>query len=328
MLSEKSHMKYCVVDDSGIGRTRAERPSGDLLIADAVGTGCSNRRDDVLVVQSLLNVAYARVRVPPRTIPVTGVVDADTQTAIVQFQRAQLGGSDGRVDPGGATLARLNAVAAGLPRSTASARYSSLLSPVAAALDATPLARGWAADARAHLELLLASRTLGRSTRSLATVNTHFHLDRDATRSREAISRLIDVFGRIEGVLDAAAEVFREGGPMVESPVVEAPLGALHESDPVLRTITFRPGFAECGRNTRAALILHACAHFVGDADEIAHFALEFPAPDGAPHELGARNYCQLTPAEALCNASSYAAFAIHAATGSDQRFGARNTRL
>jgi hypothetical protein len=28
------------------------------------------------------------------------------------------------------------------------------------------------------------------------------------------------------------------------------------------------------------------------------------------------------------CNASSYAAFAIHAASGSDQRFGARDTRL
>jgi hypothetical protein len=33
-------------------------------------------------------------------------------------------------------------------------------------------------------------------------------------------------------------------------------------------------------------------------------------------------------PAEALCNASSYAAFAVHAATGGDQRFGARNTHL
>lgn len=321
-------MKYCVVDDRGIGRTRAERPSGDLLIADAVGAGCPNRRDDVLVVQSLLNVAYARVRVPQRTIPVTGVVDPTTQAAIVQFQQTQLGGGDGRIDPGGVTLGRLNAVAAGPPRCAPSARDSSVPSPIAAALDATPLARGWTIDARAHLELLVASRTLARSSCRLATVNTHFHLDRDAGGTRDAISRLIEVFGRIEGVLDAAAEVFREGGPMVESPVVEAPLGALHATDPVLRTITFRPGFAECGRNTRAALILHACAHFVGDADEIAHYALEFPAPDGAPHERGARNYCELTPAEALCNASSYAAFAVHAATGGDQRFGARNTYL
>jgi hypothetical protein len=62
--------------------------------------------------------------------------------------------------------------------------------------------------------------------------------------------------------------------------------------------------------------------------DEIAHYALEFPAPDGAPHERGARNYCELMPAEALCNASSYAAFAVHAATGGDQRFGARDTHL
>jgi hypothetical protein len=316
-------MEYCVVDDHGIGRTRPERPSGDLLIADAVGPGCSNRRDDVLVVQSLLNVAYARVRIPPRTIPVSGVVGPETQAAILQFQRAQLGDADGRIEPGGVTLTRLNAVAAGPPRSMGSARELSVPSPIAAALDATPLARGWARKARAHLEL-----TLARSSSCLSTVNTHFHLDRDATGSREAISRLIDVFGRIDDVLGAAADVFREGGPMAESPVVEAPLGALHAKDAAQRTITFRPGFAGCGPNTRAALILHACAHFVGDADEIAHFALEFPAPEGAPHERSARNYCELTPAEALCNASSYAAFAIHAATGSDQRFGARDTRL
>ena len=51
--------------------------------------------------------------------------------------------------------------------------------------------------ARAHLELLVASRTLARSSRRLATVNTHFHLDRDAGGTRDAISRLIEVFGRI-----------------------------------------------------------------------------------------------------------------------------------
>src|SRR5262249_59729103 len=113
-----------------------------------------------------------------------------------------------------------------------------------------------------------------------------------------------------------------------EARVVEAPLGALSVEDPALCTITFRPGFAGCGPNTRAALILHSCAHFVGEADEIEHFALEVPAPEGAPHERGGRNYRELTPAEALRNASSYAAFAIHAATGSDQRFGARDTRL
>ena len=322
-------MRYCVVDDRCIGRTTEGRPSGDLLIADAVGAGCTNRRDDVLVVQSLLNVAYARIRIPSRTIPVDGIIGPETHAALLHFQRTQVGGGDGRVEPAGRTLARLNAVAAGPPRSLGSARAVSVPSPLELALGAAALARRWAADARRHLEPLLAfAGRMHRRTDRLATVNTHFHLDRDAADPRGSISRVAEVFARIERVLDAAADVFREGAMLAESPVVEAPLGAFHSDHAGLRAITFRPGLTSYGPNTRAALILHACAHFVGDAEEIEHFALEFPAPDGAPHERGSRNYRELMPAEALCNAASYAAFAIHAATGSDHRFGARDTRL
>jgi hypothetical protein len=321
-------MRYCVVDERCIGRTREQQPSADLLIADAVGGGCSNRRDDVLVVQSLLNVAYARIRVPPRTIPVDGAFGADTHAALIHFQRAQLGGGDGRVEPGGRTLRRLNAVAAGPPRTAGTARAASVATPLELALDSARLARGWAAEARAHLHAVLSSssRRSGIPGR-LDTVNTHFHLDRDLAGALAAIQRLLDVFSRMEQVLDGAGDVLREA-PMAGSSLVESPLGALRASDAALRAITVRPGFARCGPNTRAALLLHACAHFVGDTDEIGHFALEFPAPDGAPHEHGGRNYRELTPAEALRNAASYAAFAIHAATGSDQRFGARDIRL
>ena len=71
-------------------------------------------------------------------------------------------------------------------------------------------------------------------------------------------------------------------------------------------------------------MIVHECAHFVGGINEITHFAMEFPAPDGQPQGAGhTRNYAQLLTSEALNNASSYAAFAIHAATGIDSRFGA-----
>ncbi len=325
-------MRYCVVDDHCIGRTRDRLPSGDLLIADAVGAGCANRRDDVLVVQSLLNVAYARIRVPSRIIPVDGVLGGDTHAALLHFQRARLGGGDGRVEPASRTLAQLNAVAAGPPRCAGSTRAAAEASPLEMALEAATLARRWAGAARAHLEDVRPRSAGGHRVRPsadrLRTVNTHFHLDRDAAGAPRAVAALIDVFGRIEGVLDDATGVFRESGPLAGSAVVEAPLGAFHAADPGLRAITFRPGFTACGPNTRAAVVLHACAHFVGDAGEIAHFALEFPAPDGAPHERGACNYRDLGPAEALRNASSYAAFAIHAATGSDQRFGARDTRL
>jgi len=68
--------------------------------------------------------------------------------------------------------------------------------------------------------------------------------------------------------------------------------------------------------------------HFVGGVNAIDHFATEFPIPQGAPQGLGVPaglNYQQLHTGQALRNASSYAADAIHAATGADSRFGANN---
>jgi hypothetical protein len=323
-------MRYCVIDDRGIGRTCGERSSSDLHIADSVGTGGANRRDDVRVVQSLLNVAYDRLRTPPRTIPVDGFAGPDTLAAIRQFQRAELGSDDGLVDPAGTTIARLNVVASAPPRMAASARAASLQPASRAALDAVPLARTWVEHALTHLRLLIEPGAWrgGLEIRSerFHTVNTHFHLDRNAGSARAAIALLITVFERIEQVFAVAPSLFRDGGGSGQYPVAETPLGGFHLREPALRAITFRSGFAACGPNTRAALLLHASAHFVGDVWEIGHFALEFPAPEGIAQEGGLRNYRELTPAEALRNASSYTAFAIHAATGRDERFGARDT--
>ena len=69
-------------------------------------------------------------------------------------------------------------------------------------------------------------------------------------------------------------------------------------------------------------MLIHEGAHFVGGTNEINHFAMEFPALDGQPQGRGhTRNYKQLLTDEAMKNASSYAAFAIHAAFLKDHRF-------
>jgi hypothetical protein len=49
---------------------------------------------------------------------------------------------------------------------------------------------------------------------------------------------------------------------------------------------------------------------------------MEFPAPGGQPQDGSRHNYSQLTPDEAVLNASTCAAYAIYAATGQDSRFG------
>ena len=51
------------------------------------------------------------------------------------------------------------------------------------------------------------------------------------------------------------------------------------------------------------------------------------PPPDGQPQGKGhTRNYKQLLTDEAMKNASSYAAFAIHATFLKDHRFGTNDT--
>ena len=219
-----------------------------------------------------------------------GRFGADTHAALLHFQRAQLGGGDGRVESRRSHPWTPERRRRRTAEDHGTARAASVATPLELAMDAARLAYGWAADAQAHLDSLLPpARCTGRASDRLITVNTHFHLDRDVAGSLGAIRRLLEVFARMAQVLEAAADVLREGPSLVGSPVVEAPLGALHTADAAVRAIMFRPGFARCGPNTRAALLLHACAHFVGDAGEIGHFALEFPAPDGAPHERGAR---------------------------------------
>jgi hypothetical protein len=159
------------------------------------------------------------------------------------------------------------------------------------------------------------------------TINTHFHLDRDPRHLRRNLRRLRQVFGLIRTVLNQALTFLRSGPNLPNSIFADAPMGGFQFGPPA-NHITFRQGYLTCGPNCRAAMIVHECAHFVGGFRVINHFAAEFPLFQGAPQDLGVkagRNYQQLHTGEALRNASSYAAYAIHAATGTDSRFGANN---
>lgn len=77
------------------------------LITGSVGRGGKNKASDVRVVQRLLN----RQRHPPkRKLTVDGKSGRKTIAAIRQFQSAvlRMRSPDGRVDPGGRTIRRLN----------------------------------------------------------------------------------------------------------------------------------------------------------------------------------------------------------------------------
>src|SRR6478609_1214311 len=76
-------------------------------LSESVGQGGSNRRDDVRVVQGLLNRQNLS---PLAKLEMDGVCGPATIEAIRHFQTRSLGiqSPDGRVDPGGRTMRQLN----------------------------------------------------------------------------------------------------------------------------------------------------------------------------------------------------------------------------
>jgi hypothetical protein len=79
--------------------------------------GGVNFPNDVTVVQELLNRVPQTSGGPPVKLQVDGVCGPMTRDAIQKFQMRQFGfgGADGRVDPNGRTLAKLNEFDPGVP---------------------------------------------------------------------------------------------------------------------------------------------------------------------------------------------------------------------
>jgi peptidoglycan hydrolase-like protein with peptidoglycan-binding domain len=81
-------------------------------ITRSVGQGGVNAPADVSEIQRLLNSAPAAQGGANPSLSVDGICGGLTQAAILRFQKAQAPAfADGRIDPGGPTLARLNALA-------------------------------------------------------------------------------------------------------------------------------------------------------------------------------------------------------------------------
>jgi peptidoglycan hydrolase-like protein with peptidoglycan-binding domain len=78
-------------------------------ITASVGLGGFNRLNDVKVIQTLLNQVPAVSGGPVPSLDVDGVCGPLTIGAVRAFQQRQFGWNDGRVDPAGQTLTRLNA---------------------------------------------------------------------------------------------------------------------------------------------------------------------------------------------------------------------------
>jgi hypothetical protein len=258
----------------------------------------------------------AAATAPADSTLIDGLCGSITCAAIKQFQLHHFKKSDSRVDPGQRTIQKLDEI-------QRSGAVVIPITPLTKAMDALPLATQWCTAAAAHVSALMAAMSAGPSSPAFAIANIHFHFDRDPGQLLASLTKVQRTYNLILQTFAGAVKYFREGPVAPKSPYADAPMGGYHYPHTDFNFITFRPGFVDCGPNCRAAMLVHEGAHFVGGTNEIAHFAMEFPAPDGQPQDGSSRNYAQLLTREAIRNASSYAAFAIHAATGIDSRFGA-----
>jgi hypothetical protein len=84
---------------------------GDLAISAAVGARGKNVPDDVTTIQDALNQVPPGEGGPVPALDVDGRCGPLTIEAISRFQKAQLGWSDGRVDPNNVTIAKLRTYA-------------------------------------------------------------------------------------------------------------------------------------------------------------------------------------------------------------------------
>ena len=92
------------------GRPEGECGAEAVALAGSVGSGGVNRAEDVRRIQEALNRVPPEKGGPVPPLVVDGLCGPKTTAAIWKFQKAQGLPADGRVDPGHATLARLNSV--------------------------------------------------------------------------------------------------------------------------------------------------------------------------------------------------------------------------
>jgi hypothetical protein len=314
------------------------------ITASVGGAGGVNKPADVTEIQRLLNlVPVAKGGAAPPFV-VFGVCDPATKTAILRFQKAQVPAfADGRIDPGGPTLAKLNALAAAS-------------SPTGSLTDITrarALAQTWLNAVEPAITGFIFSVGKGLSytqAPSLAFIedafHKHFKLILDAAK-KDAAHPNVKVFNPVSDktFLPVIRATFRGISAIVINPgkfaLVSAATATAEDSDGIPAyvkatggNIQVSPAFNSPARgpNCQAAIIAHEATHVVdgasgSDAAHIPEWATVDPPISGKviagkDATFSPTGYDLQTPENAIHNAAAYASFAAHVARGKDERFG------
>jgi hypothetical protein len=313
-------------------------------ITRSVGAGGVNVIADVTEIQRLLNLVPVAQGGASPPFTVFGTCDAATRAAILRFQKAQVPAfADGRIDPGGPTLTKLNALAA------ASGPTGSL----ADVTRARGIAKMWLHTVEPSITGFMFSVGKGLDPKQAPSLgfiedafHKHFKLILDASKKNAAHPN-VKVFNPVTDTtfVPFIRATFRAISAVVINPakfdLITAAAATADKADGIAAyvkatggNIQVSPAFNSPtrGPNCQAAIVVHEATHVVdgasgADAAHIPEWATVDPpisgkvtaGPDATFSKTG---YDLQTPENAIHNAAAYASFAAHVARGKDERFG------
>lgn len=200
---------------------RFEGGQSAWTIDKSVGQGGLNHKGDVLTIQRLLNLIEVSDGGPMVPLAEDGLVGPKTIGAIRGFQQFHHTGSDGRVDPNGPTLKKMNEV----PKNRLAQQNASRLARTAQAMpDLVAMARKAQRTAEAAMDFLRLG--IGSSKRAHELADLHFAFGRQAQGATIAeLAFIRTTFVRAAGVLVSRASPLTGGNPFGVSIYTVNPLG-------------------------------------------------------------------------------------------------------
>lgn len=193
-------------------------------IEKSVGQGGVNRKDDVLRIQKLLNRVATTDGGPMPPLAEDGITGPLTIGAIRNFQKWQkLAVVDGRVDPAGPTLRRLNEV----KKDALSAQNAARLARTAAAMpDLIQMAKKAQRAAEEAMDFHANGPGLTRNKRAWDTAELYFAFGHQAKETTQQELRFIrTTYTRVLGVLAAPRPSVTGGNPFGLNIFTIDPLG-------------------------------------------------------------------------------------------------------
>jgi len=318
-------------------------------IGASVGKGGHNRLADVTEIQRLLNLVPVSKGGASPPFFTFGVCTPDVSAAILRFQKLQVPAfADGRIDPGGPTLAKLNAMAAAPGPAPGAATGS--LSDVTRARS---IAGVWLAAVEPSITGFIFSVSHGLSSSqapSLAFIedafHKHFKLILDISK-KDADHPNVKVFDPTTDTtfLPVIRATFRNIVATVSNPArfdLVTTATATADGAVLADGTTVAAGYVKVagtgnvnispefnsptrGPNCQAAIVVHESEHTVDalSGDNATTHISEWETVDPPIlAKFGLTRYDRQTPEQAIHNPSAYASFAAHVSHGKDERFG------